>query len=811
MKTAAEIRNALQVFERHTDSNGNTDWPAFWNQRPISKPSIFITTAHLESLTADVRQQSIGALHLDKACSGLNAVNIRTIGELVDAARAGIPKLRNFGAKAHREVVSSLCALSSSAVGGLVDWMTYADRRGFPIIPPEREATIGSAFLTRSLPKACENVIRSQFDNRAWLVFSKRLLASADEHETLDSIGKVYGITRERVRQIEEQCLEALRKPLLRGDYQGLNFRLRPHLISQFRDAQEQFDLVALPAWTKTGWLRELSETWRVPPDVLSKRYRLLAELFGYRAVRFDDSTLDALIVKQSMAPAEVRRLTAAIANLHVLLSDGDVMDSFTIAKSLVKKGATLPSLDEVPSLVDLCSSAESAGEHLFRQRFEFLRGRANQVIRVLTENGKPMHYRDIIREINRRLPPTKRINSKQTLTNQVRTEPRVVTIGKSGMWALAEWGVETRTLIDLIEDVLASSGEAMHVDDVTARVLEQRPGSEASIAFLLGTHPERFRKVAPHIYALTEWGDSVGESNWVDKDETAQFVASFFVERGVTSVEFRELQEAFSQRTGLSARSARGVLSHHASVKVDRPDYHKRIASYEANWQSLPARSKTRHAPLQTEIIVDSAKAKLALVPTGERPLVEIVKELEDDLGIRKQNIYAAIKQSDELETIAVEGSVFKICRIVGRSFVTFPQLGALRNQAWRMECDRAIEKLNVDEVDIGLFLLGRQFDQAMRHLLEIARDHAGATVLDGHLARLQNRIDWAVSKGVFRDKATLNLLRNERNERGHQPPTIDERRAVMKFAPYLAGLYIDYLIMIDQRAEHISTTGSI
>jgi hypothetical protein len=811
LKTEEEIRAAFQVFAEHTDEWGRTDWPAFWKQRPIARPGVFITTPSLESLAPEIRNEPIGALHLDKACSGLEAVNIRTIGELIDAARVGIPKLRNFGAKAHSEVVSALSELSASLNGSNVDWIAYAQRRNFTIVPVQPDSEIGSTFWERVFPNACEKVIKSQFDERAWLVFSKRLLASADDHETLDNIGKVYGITRERVRQVEEECLNALRKPLLQGDYRGLNFRFRSNLIDQFRAAQEQFDLVALPAWTKTRWLEELSETWRVASDALSKRYRLLAEIFGYRAVRSDNHVLDPLIVRQSTGSARVRRLTTVIGKLHELLSGGDVMDAFAIAKSLIKSGVVVSSVDEVPSLIELCSTAESIGENLYRQKFEFLRGRANQVIRILDESGQPMHYRDVIRELNSRLSATKRVPSKSTLTNQIRTERRIVTIGKSGMWALADWGVETRSLIDLIEEVLATAGEAIHVDEITERVLEQRPGSEASIVLLLGTHPKRFRKVAPHLYALTEWGDSVGDENWLDKDGIARFVASFFAERTTESVEFRELQEAFSRQTGLSTRSARGVLSHHPAVKVDRLDYNTRIASYETDWALLPIQRKTRHAPLQTDIIVNAVKAKLALVPTGERPLVDIVKEVETDLGIGRQNIYAAIKQSKELETIAVEDSVFKICRVVGRSFAAFPQLTELRNNIWQSECERAIAKLNVDEVDLGLFLLGRQFDHAMRYLLETARDHAGAAVLDGHLARLQSRIDWAVNKGVFRDKATLTLLKIERNEHGHEPPTLEERRAIMKFAPYLAGLYIDYLIMINHRAQHMVKTGSI
>lgn len=178
----------------------------------------------------------------------------------------------------------------------------------------------------------------------------------------------------------------------------------------------------------------------------------------------------------------------------------------------------------------------------------------------------------------------------------------------------------------------------------------------------------------------------------------------------------------------------------------------------------------------------------------------------MESELGVGRPNIYAAIDQSEDLEKIAVEKSVFKICRLKDRSFANFPQLDELRNGEWQAECERAVARLTLEDVDIGLFLLGRQFDRAMRYLLESARDLAKMPVSDGHLKRLQNRIDWALSNGIFEDGATLNLLRNERNERGHQPPTPEERRAIMRFAPFLAGLYIDYLIIIEKHIQRMT-----
>jgi hypothetical protein len=338
-----------------------------------------------------------------------------------------------------------------------------------------------------------------------------------------------------------------------------------------------------------------------------------------------------------------------------------------------------------------------------------------------------------------------------------------------------------------------------MHFDDLRSKVLSTRPGSDASIYMLLNRNPERFRKVMLHIYALTSWGDSVSSPEGFSRTDVAAFVKDYFESRGIEEAEFGELSKALCTKTGLQRGSARGILAQHPAVVVRSPDSNRRIARYDPSWESKPRRTILRSKPLLSETVVDAVIVKLKNAPTGERPLIELVRELESELGVIRPSVYAAIDQSDEIEKISVDGSVFKICRLVGRSFAQFPQLASLRNLSWREECERAVKRLNVDDVDLALFQLGRQFDQAMCQLLEHARDKNGAEVSDGHLKTLQTRIDWSVKNQLFNDKATLNLLRVERNERGHQPPTHDERKAIMKFAPFLAELYIDYLILID------------
>jgi len=801
-KTVAEIQRALSTLKAVSGDNQQVDWQEFWSRRGIALHRIALVSATLQVLGPEIRESGLGSLHLRKACSGLTAAGITTVGALVDAVQAGMPKLRNFGATAHKEVVKALTTLSRVIQpDGSVDWCKYANLREFPMIPANEE-DLGSGKLLRHLPEICETIVNQQFDDRAWQIFRRRLLVPDRDQETLESLASVYDVTRERIRQVEGMCLDAIKKPLFENDYYGLAFRLRPQIGRIFQEAREHFDSLGVPAWCESVWIEELALLWHVKADNIKRYDRLFAELLGYQRARLGHVALEALLVDEGTSASETTRLTSLVDAIHDVLNENNTgLDAFRLTRGLKKVGKKPRALDEIPVLVELCSSAEAVGEDLYRLRFGNLKGRSEQVYRVLSERGEPQHYSDLIREINRQLPVSKRIKGKGNLVNQSSKDSRLEPIGKTGKWALSEWNLETRPIVDVIEDILTSADEALTERELTQRVLQARPGAESSVTMLLQFNPKRFRKVGPHLYGLASWGDAANGDEWWSKDKVADFVCKFFAERKGASVEFSELNNAFMIETGLSSRSARGVLSHHPAVEIERPDQRRRIARLRPNWKNF-RRERLAGAPriLQAESIVKRVIELLSASSTGEAPLIKIVIQVQNEMKIGRPNIYAAISQSEELENIPVEGTAFKICRLRGGTVATFPQIDNLQNPEWREECKKAVAKLSLEEVDIALFMLGRQFDQALRNMLEVARD-CGLPVLEGHLARIQNRIDWALTRGVFRDKATLNLLRLERNERGHEPPTVGEQRAIMKFAPFLAELYIDYLLLIEHR----------
>jgi len=287
-----------------------------------------------------------------------------------------------------------------------------------------------------------------------------------------------------------------------------------------FREAREHYELLGMPAWRESSWVNELATLWQVKAAHVTRFDRLLAELLGYRWLRLEHPSLEPLIIADSTVTKDAGRIVSLVDAIHDALTKHSFgLDAFGMAKVLKSSGSGLRDLDEIPALIALCSSAEIVGADIYRLRFQALKGRAEQVVRVLSEHGKPLHHNDLIREINRRLPAAKRVGSKGTLVNHISRDPRLQPIGRTGRWALVEWGVETRSLVDVIEDVLTTAGEALHQDELVRKVLYVRPCAEASIPMLLQFNPDRFRKIAPKIYALASWGDVVTEETWRDKD----------------------------------------------------------------------------------------------------------------------------------------------------------------------------------------------------------------------------------------------------------------------------------------------------
>lgn len=801
-----DLENALTTLDDSRDSEGRVDWDQFRGDRPLAEYCIAFASRKFDALSTEVRGKGLGALHFKKAQTGWHSVGVETVGDLVDAAGRGIRKsdMDSFGALARTETLRGLVALNQ-AVGddGDVDWIVFATHCGFEMIPRESVGSCKAEAILKALPKVCEEAVKARFPGREWTVFQQRFLAPREKRETLESLGEFFGVTRERIRQNQNEALGAIKDPVFADDYSGLEFRLRDEFLEFFRSARAHFSALNEPTWIASEWKEELCRLWGLPPNADLPLDFLLMRLLGYEDFQtVGHVDLEPLIFDENTPDAERGAWVKAVSEIHRTLSESvGGMDFFGLAAAVKKAGGKIVSLDELPKLISLCPTAEVVGGDQVRLRFDALKTIADRAYRVLSENGAPMSRVRLMREINGRVGSKGLVGNVRTLVNQMTKDPRLKSIQKSGEWTLVEWRGETGSLIDVMVDVLRKENEAMTGDAIADAVLARRPGARSSFKLLLTMNPDKFVRVGPALYALAEWEEGQGFQRW-DQEAVGEFVEGVFRKEKKDRLHFREVRVPFSEATGLGDRSAQGVLIHHPAMMVERPDSRTRIAIFVPDWRERLDKSRSGKVP-QPERIVASAKKKLSQTPWGQVALLEIVKHVENDLGVPRPNIYAAISQTDEIETFRVEGRVTKVCCLSGTSPHSYPQLEKIVDLERKRFCTQGISKLHLEEVDIGLFILGREFDYEMKNLLIAARDFGGPEVKEGHLKVLHHRIEWAVRNGVLEDGDTLLELKEARNDRGHEPPPLEKRREMLVTAPFLAGLYLDNLLKIQEKTR--------
>jgi hypothetical protein len=305
-----------------------------------------------------------------------------------------------------------------------------------------------------------------------------------DRKETLEQIGELLGITRERVRQLEKSVMTKLRSSAAQ----------LPHITEV-----DQALLVALS---------ELGETARIT-DLATK---LTAE-----GSRTDQSRLAFL---SELAPG-----VSAISeddNFYQAAGNSKVHESAAIKEEVGKLVATIAKAAKPLETAELAKQASMSGETYttalasISKQLATLNGRwglvkwptvnpkniRDKIYVILAESGKHMHFNEISEAIKSSDFKRKDVTT-QAIHNELIKDKRFVLIGR-GIYALREWGYKKGTVADIISEVLREARQPLHRDEIVKRVLKSRFVKETTILLNLQSKPQ-FKRVAKATYELAE------------------------------------------------------------------------------------------------------------------------------------------------------------------------------------------------------------------------------------------------------------------------------------------------------------------
>jgi|GEM_PF-6258310 len=128
--------------------------------------------------------------------------------------------------------------------------------------------------------------------------------------------------------------------------------------------------------------------------------------------------------------------------------------------------------------------------------------------------------------------------------------------------------------------------------------------------------------------------------------------------------------------------------------------------------------------------------------------------------------------------------------------SQILFPQIGGFADEELRDKLNRAVSFLNIENVDIGLFLLSKEFEAIIKQYVEAASFANKLHDPPKGTLTLDSAINCIYREGIITDRAVMHFLRQTRNDRAHGTmPSPAERQLLMNDVKYIAGMYVGWI----------------
>lgn len=308
-----------------------------------------------------------------------------------------------------------------------------------------------------------------------------------DRRETLEQIGELLGITRERVRQLEKAIL----------------IRLKIAAEDGKTDTVTQLERV---------FIRSLSEMGRAArvADLADKLYEKTTNQQERAHVAFIAALAPSLTVVdendnyyQAVAVAEYgdeKKLKSRVDEIVKLIKEAK--EPQTVDQLYDKLSYEHP--DQVAALASISKLLAHLRDSWGLTKWPTVNPKniRDKIYVILADNKKPMHFSEIAKAIKGSSFKRKDVTT-QAIHNELIKDKRFVLIGR-GIYALDNWGYSKGTVSDIIADVLKNSSEPLHRDEIVKRVLKSRQVKETTILLNLQSKPQ-FKRVAKATYVLAD------------------------------------------------------------------------------------------------------------------------------------------------------------------------------------------------------------------------------------------------------------------------------------------------------------------
>ncbi|MBR6965071.1 hypothetical protein IKH83_02030 [Candidatus Saccharibacteria bacterium] len=334
------------------------------------------------------------------------------------------------------------------------------------------------------LKKAISGSLSVIEQDREKEIISRRFGLNGNK-ETLEQIGEMLSITRERVRQLEKAILIRLRISAEDGK------------ISELA-AAEKIIIRNLDEMGRTAKISDLADKIYNRSTNSSERtglYFIATFSNNLTVIEENDKYFASVAIAKDGNEKEMRKKVDEIVTL--------------IKEN--KKPMTLDELDDklnyehpnhIKAIASISKLLASLNGLYGLTKWPTVNPKniRDKIYVILETKKEPMHFSAIAKEISESNFKRKNVTI-QAIHNELIKDPRFILIGR-GIYALKAWGYSKGTVAEIIKGILETAGEPLSREEIVKRVLKTRKVKETTILLNL-QNKNFFKKVDKNSYTL--------------------------------------------------------------------------------------------------------------------------------------------------------------------------------------------------------------------------------------------------------------------------------------------------------------------
>jgi len=329
-------------------------------------------------------------------------------------------------------------------------------------------------------PKAVSKKLLTTLNPRTREIVVNRYGLEKEGRMTLEAIGKTYDITRERVRQIENFALTAIKK--------SKEYKEHAFVFDELKKIINELGSVV----SEDHLMRHISKDPVIQNHI--NLYLALGE--DFKKHKEDDNFKHHWTTNEKTAT----HVRDALSKLYSSISEEDLITEEEVFNRFMS------------NLTDLISEYKDNKDIIYRylalskiidknQLNEWghvssphvkARGIKDYAYLIMRRAGRPMHFKEVAFEINKTFGKKAHV---ATCHNELIKDARFVLVGR-GMYGLKDWGHTGGVVRDVITEVLKEAGRPLPKDEVIKRVLLKRMVKPNTVLVNL-QNAKHFRKVA--------------------------------------------------------------------------------------------------------------------------------------------------------------------------------------------------------------------------------------------------------------------------------------------------------------------------